>query len=191
MRLSYCVVAQRSELRAAGTLMERYWLIGGGVLLGALLIGSIVLTLVRDPERFIAGTAESAVQVHLETIDRGDVDSVRAALSSELLSECSDEELFRQVSRERDRDGTIRITLENTDIVQETTFVTVSVHTFRSGGLFGSSERTRRETFSLKELDGTWRFVEMPWPLVRCRSNVDLSAVPVPGTAEPRSRAQP
>ena len=51
--------------------MEKYWIIGGGVLLGVLLIGSIVVSLSNDEDVFEPGTPEYTVQQYLLHIERG------------------------------------------------------------------------------------------------------------------------
>ena len=149
--------------------MDKYWIIGGCVLLGMLLIGSIVVSLSSDEDAFTSGTPERAVQEYLGHIESGDFETVHASLSPDLQSECSVEDLFKQVSGGRlDRLDDNRITLESVKLVGETTSVTVNVHEFRRGDLFGSSEWSYERRFFLRQFDDEWKFTDFPWPLFRC-----------------------
>ena len=148
--------------------MDRYWIIGGGVLLGALLIGSIVVSLSNDEEVFDPGTPEHAVQQYLAHIESGDFETAYDGLSSELQAECRVDDLFKQVSGRMDRLDEDRITLESVKLVGETTSVTVEVHEFRRGELFGSSEWSHERRFFLRQFGGEWKFIDYPWPLYRC-----------------------
>ena len=158
--------------------MEKYWIIGGGVLLGVLLIGSIVVSLSNDEDVFDPGTPEYAVQQYLLHIERGDFETAHGSLSPDLQSECSVEELFKQLSGRLDRLDDNRITLESVQLVGETTSVTVEVHEFRRGDLFGSSEWSHEHRFFLRQIDGEWNFTEFPWPLNRCEPSARDGNVP-------------
>ena len=89
----------------------------------------------------IQALPEYAVQQYLRSMGQGDFETAHASLSPDLQSECSVEDLFKQVSGgRRDQLDDNRITLESVQLVGETTSVTVKVNEFRGGGLFGSSE---------------------------------------------------
>ena len=164
--------------------MDKYWIIGGSVLLGVLLIGSIVISLSNDEEVFDSGTPEYAVQQYLRSMGQGDFETARGNLSPDLQAECSIEELFKQVSGRRDQLDDNRITLESVQLVGETTSVTVKVNEFRGGGLFGSSEWSYERRFFLRQIDDEWKFTEFPWPLTHCEPSArDGSAPPAPTTA--------
>ena len=152
--------------------MDRYWIIGGGVLLSVLLIGSIVISLSNDEEVFDSGTPEYAVQQYLRSMGQGDFETAHASLSPDLQSECSVEDLFKQVSGgRRDQLDDNRITLGPVQLVGETTSVTVKVNEFRGGGLFGSSEWSYERRFFLRQIDDEWKFTDFPWPLFRCSAD--------------------
>ena len=165
--------------------MDRYWIIGGGALLGVLLIGSIVVSLSNDEDVFDPGTPEHAVQQYLRSMGQGDFETAHASLSPDLRSECSVEDLFKQVSGSRlDHLDDDRITLESVQLVGETTHVAVKVHEFRRGGLFGSSEWSYERRFFLRQIDGEWKFTDFPWPWTHCEPSArDGSAPPAPTTA--------
>ena len=78
------------------------------------------------------------------------------------------DELFKQASGRLDKLDDNRITLESVQLVGETTSVTVTVHEFRRGDLFGSSEWSYERRFFLRQIDDEWKFTELPWPLFRC-----------------------
>ena len=160
--------------------MEKYWIIGGGVLLGVLLIGSIVVSLSNDEDVFEPGTPEYTVQQYLLHIEQGDFEMAHSNLSPDLQSECSVEELFKQLSGRLDRLDDNRITLESVQLVGETTSVTVEVHEFRRGDLFGSSEWSHEHRFFLRQIDGEWKFTDLPWPLFRCDVDDQDGGSPAP-----------
>ena len=148
--------------------MERYWIIGGGALLAVLLIGSILVSVSNDEDVFDSGTPEHAVQQYLRSMSQSDFEAAHRSLSQDLQSGCSVDELFKQVSGRLDKIDDNRITLGSVQLVGETTSVTVTVHEFRRGDLFGSSEWSYERRFFLRQIDGEWKFTEFPWPLFRC-----------------------
>ena len=158
--------------------MDRYWITGGGVLLGLLLIGSIFVALLNDEDIFEPGTPERAVQQYLQHMERGDFEAAHGTLSPDLRSQCSVEELFKQLSGRMDRIDDNRITLKSVKLVGETTSVTVEVHEFRRGDLFGSSEWSHERRFFLRQIDGEWKFNDFPWPLYRCEPSTRDGSVP-------------
>lgn len=148
--------------------MERYWIIGGGALLAVLLIGSILVSVSNDEDVFDSGTPEYAAQQYLRSMSQGDFETAHGSLSQDLQSGCSVDELFKQASGRLDKLDDNRITLESVQLVGETTSVTVTVHEFRRGDLFGSSEWSYERRFFLRQIDDEWKFTELPWPLFRC-----------------------
>ncbi len=161
--------------------MDRYWIIGGSVLLGLLLVGSIVVSLSNREDNFDPGAPEYVVQQYLGHVERGEFETVHASLSPDLQSECSAEDLFKQVSGDRlDRLDDNRVTLKSVKLVGETTSVTVEIHEFRRGELFGSSEWSHERRFFLKQIDGEWKFTDYPWPLFRCEADDRDGSPPAP-----------
>ena len=69
--------------------MARWWLIGGGAALGALLIASIALALTNRPADFAPGTPEAAVQALLRAAAVDDFEAAYRLLASELRADCS------------------------------------------------------------------------------------------------------
>ena len=55
-RFEILLLCSQTVGNSTGEVMEKYWIIGGGVLLGVLLIGSIVVSLSNDEDVFEPGT---------------------------------------------------------------------------------------------------------------------------------------
>ncbi|MCY4655136.1 MAG: hypothetical protein OXC95_18475 [Dehalococcoidia bacterium] len=148
--------------------MKNYWLIGGAALLGLLLIASIIAALLQGESEFDPGSPEAAVQDYLRALDQEDFQAAYDALSPELQSRCSIEDMFggRRSGRWKLHDR--QITLEDAQTFEETTFVTVRITELRGGGLFGPSEYAFEDAFALKRFDGHWKFSENPWPGFDC-----------------------
>ena len=148
--------------------MTRNWLIGGGIFLTALLVVSIVVALLEGEETFAEGSTEKAVQDYLRAAEDDDFETAYSFLSAELKDECAIEEFAGGSVPGLGALGDDRITLEKTDTVGETVFVTVRVSQLRGSGPFGTSESSFEQRFSLREENGQWRFTEYPWPFFRC-----------------------
>ncbi len=148
--------------------MSRNWLIGGGIFLVALLVASIVVALLEGEETFPEGSTEKAVQDYLRAAEDDDFETAYAFLSAALKEDCAIEELAAGNVPGRGGLGDGRITLEKTDTVGTTVFVTVRVASIRDSGPFGTTESSFEQRFSLTEQDGQWRLTQYPWPFFRC-----------------------
>ena len=165
--------------------MEKYWIIGGGVLLCVLLIGSIVVALTKDETDFDSDSAEFAVQQYLRALVRSDFDAAEALWSPELREECSVERFALDARWSLDRLAESRITLDEVRTAGETTLVSVSVVTTESGGLFGPSEHSSTYTYAVREFDGAWRITGHTWPYNEC-VEARFRSKPIP----PQSKVQ-
>ena len=145
------------------------WLIGGAAVVVVLLVVGIVVGLLDRPEELRAGTPERAVQDLLKATKDHDYQAIHDSLILDLREECNVDRIARlNVWLERKvRDS--RITLEETKVIDGTAIVTIRVTSFSSDGPFGSSERSHRETYSLRNEGGEWRFSQDPWPNFCCR----------------------
>ena len=144
--------------------MKNYWLIGGGVTLGLLLIASVAVTLTQDEADFEPGSPEAVVQDYLSALDSGDFTAAYDAFSSELRAECEMDEMFGRSAFPDERLEDRRVTLEDTRELDDTVFVTVKMASLSGGGLFGPSAYDFEERFTLKQFDGVWKFSQEPWP---------------------------
>ena len=149
--------------------MTRWWLIGGGALLGVLLIGSVALALLSGETEFAPGTPERAVQDLLRAAEDDDIETVYAMLSQELRQRCE----LKNYAVGRVRELEIFATLRDAKIVDGTTFVNVRITEFYGGGPFGSGESSHDQRFALRQEAGEWKFTEYPWPYAYCRESDD------------------
>ncbi len=149
--------------------MTKLWLIGAGVLLGALLIAAVTVALLEQEDMLPEGSPEAAVQSFLLSLEEDDFGASYDFLSAELKGECEIDDLFGSTMRSDGRLENNRITLDKTTFVTEgTAIVIVRLTQFRGSGPFGSSESSFQQRYSLVEEEGEWKFKEYPWPLFRC-----------------------
>ena len=148
--------------------MQRFWLAGVVAAVAALVVAAVVVALAGKEKELEAGTPGRAVQDFIRMAEKGDFGAVHAALGADLQSSCTVDalataspRLFRDI-----RDS--RVTLEGTQIFDETAVVTTKFTTLRSGGPFGSSEYSQTQTYALEQEDGEWRFAQLPWPVRSC-----------------------
>lgn len=177
--------------------MSKAWLLGGGVLLGALLVGSVVVALLDEAEPLPEGTPEAAVQRYLKATGDQEYKLAYSLLSATLQEQCTLEQFYGGSPAPESRLGDNRITLEETKTIDDTAFVTVRVAQLRGGGPFGTQESSFEHRFTLRQEIGEWRFAEYPWPYFRCGPfkvpPVVIEATPVvtpTATPAPASRAE-
>ena len=162
--------------------MERYWLIGGGALLGVLLVVSVAITLIRGEAQFDPSSPEFAVQRYLGALVQEDFDAAKGMWSSELREDCSFEAFVVDAGRSLDRLADARITLEEARTVGETTIVSIRVVRTTGGGIFGPSESEHSYDYGVHRSDEEWKITGHSWPSDRCtRSHF----VPEPPPPEP------
>lgn len=166
--------------------MTKLWLIGGGVFLGILLVGSVILALTQKEDLLPLGTPEAAIQDFLKAAEADDFQVSYDFLSEDLKAECQLEDFVRQRPFEVSRIEDSRISLEKTTSVGEITFVDVRVSQFYGSGPFGSSESTYTQQYSLRQEDGLWKFSVYPWPYNNCGI-----PKPVPPVREPVRQPSP
>ena len=166
--------------------MPKAWLIGGAVILVALLVVSVIVALLDREDTQPEGTPQRAVQLFLEAVQQEEFELAYSFLSEELKEECTVEKFVGGNFPKRDRLRDDRVTLESTATVKETVFVTVRVTQFRGSGPFGASESSFEQRFALRQEEGQWRFTEYPWPFFRCGP-----FEPVKPTREPSSTHTP
>ncbi|MBM3948833.1 MAG: hypothetical protein FJ312_06290 [SAR202 cluster bacterium] len=150
--------------------MSKWWLIGGGVALAALLVAAIAVALAERETALTAGTPEAAIQRFLKAVEDADYATAHSMLSADLRAKCPVEQFAGQ-----GRFGGFqpledsRITLEETKLVDSTATVKVRVATFYSNEPFGSSESSHFESYNLKkDASGEWLFETYAYPLYGC-----------------------
>ena len=162
--------------------MPKAWLIGGAVLLVALLVASVIVALLDREDTQPEGTPERALQLFLDAVRQDDFELAYSFLSEELKEGCTVEEFVGGNFPKRDRLRDDRVTLESTATVKETVFVTVRVTQFRGSGPFGASESSFEQRFALRQEEGQWRFTEYPWPFFRCGPFEPVKPTPEPSS---------
>ena len=150
--------------------MTKWWLIGAGGFLAALLIVSIVLALTSRETVFAPGTPERAVQDLLRAAEDDDIEAAYGMLSDELQEKCAladyaDDSDYRHYD-DGDRDS--RATLRETKVVDNLTLVDVQVTEFYGSGPFDSGESSYNRRYTLRQESGEWKFTEYPWPYDYC-----------------------
>ena len=151
--------------------MERYWLIGGGALLGILLIASVAITVTRGETEFDPGSPEYTVQRYLKALDSGDHEAAEGLWSPELREDCSFVAFALHAGRGFEGVSEARITLENTRIVGETTVVSLGVVRSGGGGIFGPSEWESTYDFGVRNFEGEWLISGHHWLANDCVSS--------------------
>lgn len=150
--------------------MARWWLIGGGAALGALLIASIALALTNRPADFAPGTPEAAVQALLRAANAADdYETAYGLLASELRADCS----LPQFAATHEGYGyryssDIHARLDNARIVDEAAFVVVEITEYYDNTMYVGSESSRSESYSLRRENGDWKFTTYPYPYDYC-----------------------
>ena len=166
--------------------MERIWLIGGGVLLTALLAASVVVALARGESEFEPGSPELAVQQYLKALADSHFETAESLWSPDLREDCSFEEFLLNVKGSLERLSEARITLDDVQTVGETTVVSVRVVRTTGGGLFGPSETVSSYDYKVRTFEGDWRIVDHTWPSDRCIRSHTAPEPPSPPTTSLR-----
>ncbi|MCL0028780.1 hypothetical protein M1N23_01370 [Dehalococcoidia bacterium] len=148
--------------------MTKTWPIAAAAALVILLVASVTVTLVENEVNFDPGTVEATVQDFLRAVEEQELETVYGMFSAELKQECSAGQLFGQQVRYGDQLGWHRITLNHSSEVESTTFVSFRVSYFQGDSPFGSSDYSFVQRHALRQTEGEWEFVEIPWPLYPC-----------------------
>lgn len=133
----------------------------GALLAAAIAVAATVAALRGDEEQFEAGTPERTVQDYLQAIEDRDPTAAFAFLSPGLLARCDPP---REVVTQRG--GTsIRATLADREVTGNTATVRVELTESFRDSPFGGGGSKQTLSFELEQVDGAWRFSQMPWPL--------------------------
>lgn len=171
--------------------MGKWWLIGGGALLAALLVGSVALALLSNREAtFAPGTPEAAAQALLRAAEADDFGAAYNLMAQELRDGCSLERFADNGFGYRVMDGgDFQVRLENTRVVDDTAFVSVEITEYYGGEIYGGGGWTRRHRYALRLEGGEWKFSSYPWPYQSCDFGDAPEPVPTP-TPEPTPATQ-
>ncbi len=158
------------------------WLLGGGLVILALIIASVGVGLLNRPQSadlLPEGTPGGTVHRYLLAIEQGETRQAYEYVSADLQEKCTFEH-FRDTTRQYDRRDTkggrdIRIALESEQSIDDAVEVRVRITEFRVSAPFDVNENSYTRVFLLEELDGAWRFVNEPWPMFRCPEPVKTS----------------
>ncbi|MBM3945597.1 MAG: hypothetical protein FJ317_08955 [SAR202 cluster bacterium] len=149
--------------------MSKWWLFGTGAFIVVLVIASIVIALTEREAALTPGTPEEAVQRFLRSWEDRDYASAHAMLVSNLQADCPIEQFASQDQYRAFSRNDPRVTLEDTQVFDGTTTVTVRITDFYSNEPFGTSESSYTQSFTLKQdTDGAWRFTQYPYPVYGC-----------------------
>ncbi len=125
-------------------------LVGGAI---ALLLAGVIVTLLVTgaPETvYPEDSPEGTVATYLRLLEDGEVEQAYALVSMRI-----DREQFRQqFSNWSERSHRVTLVRSSTD--GDSATVVVDISTF-SGGAFGASDQTNRQTFTLRRQNGSWR----------------------------------
>ena len=151
------------------------WLAGIALVILAIIVVSVVVGLVnrpREADLLLEGTPEGTVQRYLLAVEQGESRRAYEYLGPALQERC-DFQHFRDSTRRKDRRvpgraEDLRVTLEGTQPINGTVEVRVRITQFHVSAPFDFNEYSHVQHFTLEQLDGTWRFVEPPWPMSWC-----------------------
>lgn len=149
------------------------WLVGGGAVILVLIVASVVVALLNRPQNIPLlpeGTPAGTVHRYLLAIEANEARTAYNHLSADLQEECTFEH-FRDSTRHfesRDTNRDTRVTLEREQPIDDAMEVRVRITEFYVSGPFDVNEHSYTQDYLLEEIDGTWQFVDEPWPLTYC-----------------------
>ncbi len=169
--------------------MSSRWLAGAALVILTILVVSVVVAMLnrsRETTLLPEGTPEGTVQRYLLAIEEDGSRKAYEYLSPTLQEKCEFQH-FRDSARRLDRriGGTaedLRVTLEGTQAINGRVEVQVRITQFRVSAPFDVNEYSHTQHFVLERLDGTWRFVEPPWPMTWCPEDKEQPAAVPPAT---------
>lgn len=138
------------------------WIVLIGAATLTLVLASVAVAQFVDREvEYEIGTPEGAVQAYLRAVTERDATTAHSFYSAELRDSCDITHLRDSLRWESDN---FRATLSDVVSQGDTTEVRVSIVQTYGSGPFGRSESVFEQTFVLADIEGDWRFVEVPWP---------------------------
>lgn len=153
--------------------MAKWWLIGAGVALAALLIASIALALTSNETEFANGTPEHAVQTVLRAAQAHNIQTTYDMLAAELQEKCELGEFVNAHNSSYYHERDFGAALRATKSVNDLTLIDVRITQFYGSGPFDSGESHMNTHFTLRQENGEWKFTEYPWPYNYCPESDD------------------
>ena len=155
--------------------MSSRWLAGAALVIMMIIVVSVLVAVLnrsREATLLPENTPEGTVRRYLRALEEDGSRNAYDYLSPALQEKCEFQH-FRDSTRRIDRraGGTaedLRVTLESTQSINGTVEVQVRITQFQVSAPFDVNEYSHTQHFALERLDGTWRFVEPPWPMNRC-----------------------
>lgn len=152
--------------------MTRWWLVGGGAVIGALLVVSVVLALTNRETAFPPGSPEAVVQELLRAAENEDFEAAYSLLSQDLRRRCALEKFVMDnhygYYYDYGDDGDILARLDSVDVVGDTAFVSVNVTRYDGSSPFEISRWLYERRYTLQDDGDGWKFTDYPWPYVNC-----------------------
>ena len=131
------------------------------VILVIVVIAVVVVFTRGDPAEVDRATPEGVVQSYTQAIIAGDRSSALDLLTSDVRDNCDRAEPYMIEE--------LRMTVVSTKTSDDTSTVRVSLLHGSGSGIFGGASDESDATFSLsKNVDGQWRIMSTPWPLMIC-----------------------
>ncbi|HEU0020430.1 MAG TPA: hypothetical protein VFR55_01970 [Dehalococcoidia bacterium] len=151
------------------------WLLGGGLVILALIISSVVVGLLSRSQTITLlpeATPGGTVQRYLLAIENGETRQAYDYFSADLQERCTFE-YFRDTARGYNRIDSndardTRISLESERLVDNATEVQIRITESYVSAPFDVNEYSHSEVFLLEQLDGDWKLVDEPWPIYGC-----------------------
>jgi hypothetical protein len=151
------------------------WLVGGGLVTLAIIVASVIVGLLNRPQDVALlpeGTPGGTVQRYLLAIENGETRQAYDSFSAGLQEKCSFE-YFRDTARGYNRNASddardTRISLESERPVDNAIEVQIRITESYVSAPFDVNEYSHSEVFLLEQIDGTWQFVDEPWPTYGC-----------------------
>jgi hypothetical protein len=139
--------------------LSRVWLVGVVGFVLALAVAGLVVALIttRDGELLPEDSPEGAVQRYLLALEDEDYRQAYSYLSDDTQTACALEDFVRYASYREIRDS--RMTLEDTELLDDTAVVRAEVTVFDVEMPFQPQEYSYTETFNLRLEGGAWRLV--------------------------------
>jgi hypothetical protein len=130
------------------------------VAIGVIVVVALIVVLSRGAAApFDASTPEGVVQRYAQAVSDGRLDDARVYVSDTADIECYDYDLGVEQPR---------LTFVSTDISGDVATVTVNLTTTYGYSLFGSSESSYEELFTLERGTGEWQITKAPYPFGVC-----------------------
>jgi hypothetical protein len=159
------------------------WLLGIALAVAAVAVASVVLVLVRQPERSLLpeDTPEGVVQRYVLAIQRQDFREAYSYLNDNLQEACA-YSYFSDSTRYW-LSNNVSVELGDTERLDGRAIVEIRITNEDTSPFAGRTGYSYTEQFVLTEVDGAWRFSEPPPPSGYCPGLERKTPIPGPTPA--------